>query len=154
MKLRQFGDCKTVSKREFKYAADWMLKRLVGPQRSSRVRARLFHTRIPTYGAYVQGYYGDLWRYDIHIDPRSRKHNRTRRSMLVDLAHELVHVKQYTTRTMDDVDEVLVRWKKRCVRARDYPYRQQPWEVEAYRMMRPLYDAYARHLKREGLTFI
>jgi hypothetical protein len=61
------------------------------------------------------------------------------RDLMVTLAHEMVHVKQYVRKEMDC--ESATRWKTNSV-AEDTPYYDLPWEKEAYRMQVKLAKSY------------
>jgi hypothetical protein len=61
------------------------------------------------------------------------------RDLMVTLAHEMVHVKQYVQKEMDC--ESATRWKTSSVSA-DCPYYELPWEKEAYRLQVNLAKAY------------
>ncbi len=52
-------------------------------------------------------------------------------SMLLTLAHELVHVKQIVSGKLKDVGDGSKRWNGK-VYHRDTPYLEQPWELQAY----------------------
>jgi hypothetical protein len=48
------------------------------------------------------------------------------------MAHEMTHVKQYAMDEMEDVDEVLVKWKGRCYNTNKVEYYDRPWEIDAF----------------------
>ena len=56
--------------------------------------------------------------------------------MLQNLAHELVHAKQYIK---GQLDPDLETWQRKAYKL---PYRQQPWEVEAYKLEKELYGKF------------
>ena len=49
--------------------------------------------------------------------------------MLVTLAHEMVHVKQYA---YNEMNEEMTRWRGRKIDVRNVAYTDHPWEVEAF----------------------
>ena len=58
------------------------------------------------------------------------------------LAHEMVHVKQFVRLELCDYETGSVQWKsKRYVRSPKY--KDQPWELEAYRLEDKLYEEFA-----------
>jgi len=78
--------------------------------------------------------------------------------LLRTLAHEMVHVKQYimgemTALSSDKNGIGRVQWKSRVVDEYDINYRSLPWEKEAYRMERPLYRSYCKHIKKFKFDF-
>jgi len=63
--------------------------------------------------------------------------------MLITLAHEMVHVKQYARGELKQlVRQPLYRWKKEYLPL-DTPYLEQPWEKEAYALEETLYDEFS-----------
>jgi hypothetical protein len=66
--------------------------------------------------------------------------SRSEKDRLVTLGHELVHVRQYLYRELEEADEVNnVRWHGvDC----DASYWDAPWEVEAFGLQDKLYNAY------------
>jgi len=77
----------------------------------------------------------------------------SRRKSLKVLAHECVHIMQYATGKLSDINPQQVLWKRSEII--DYPtkatvkeYNSTPWESEAIRMEEKLVRAYLRHLKK------
>jgi predicted metal-dependent hydrolase len=66
--------------------------------------------------------------YEIELDRRLRL-----RPLLITVAHEMVHVKQYARREMHDfvVDEKFHKWKDSLV-PENTNYWDLPWEIEAH----------------------
>ena len=63
--------------------------------------------------------------------------------MLITLAHEMVHVKQYARNELKQlVRQPMYRWKKEYLPL-DTPYFDQPWEKEAYDLEEKLYDEWS-----------
>jgi hypothetical protein len=62
------------------------------------------------------------------------------KTMLLVLAHECVHVKQYATGELDDNLSV---WRGRKVNSDKVPYWEHPWEIEAYGREKGLYVRFA-----------
>ena len=71
------------------------------------------------------------------------------------LSHEMIHVKQkakdeaqwrYDIKT----DTLWVRWKNNSpVKHDEIPYRERPWEVEAYALQDKYYESYIQMLSKE-----
>lgn len=59
------------------------------------------------------------------------------------LTHECVHIKQATVGDWHTPNGKMC-WQG--VDHSDTPYRKQPWEVEAYKMQKPLAKAYLKHI--------
>ena len=61
--------------------------------------------------------------------------------ILIWLAHEMVHLKQFVRKELWDYESGSVQWKsKRYVRSPRYD--DQPWEKEAYRLEGELYEMF------------
>lgn len=81
--------------------------------------------------------------YNITIDPKFGK-----RKLLITLAHEMVHLKQYVNGELKH----LARKKLDKFCGNDYPenmfYWEQPWEIEAYGRELGLYRMFIMDLKK------
>ena len=57
------------------------------------------------------------------------------KDLVTTICHEMIHVKQYARKEMDDWSGVgLARWKGRTFNAANTNYYNLPWENEAYRL--------------------
>ena len=61
--------------------------------------------------------------------------------ILIWLAHEMVHLKQFVRKELYDYETGKVQWKKRMYG--NVHYEDQPWEKEAYRLEDKLYNEFA-----------
>ena len=61
--------------------------------------------------------------------------------ILIWLAHEMVHLKQFVRKELYDYETGKVQWKKRMYG--NVHYEDQPWEKEAYRLEEKLYNEFA-----------
>ena len=61
--------------------------------------------------------------------------------ILIWLAHEMVHLKQFVRKELYDYETGKVQWKKRMYG--NVNYEDQPWEKEAYRLEEKLYEEFA-----------
>lgn len=83
------------------------------------------------------------WDYNSKDAPREftleiRK-DQSEEEFLVTLAHEMVHVKQYAYK---ELNEEMTKWKGQMVCPRSIPYDDQPWEIEAETRAKELYNEY------------
>ena len=62
--------------------------------------------------------------------------------ILIWLAHEMVHLKQFVRGELYDYETGSVQWKSKRY-SRDVIYSNQPWEREAYRLESKLYNEFA-----------
>lgn len=72
----------------------------------------------------------------------NRKSNRSQQ--LITLAHEMIHARQFVEGQLQQCGPLHYSWKdeKICRSANEIPYRERPWEQEAYKEALPLYRLY------------
>lgn len=81
--------------------------------------------------------------FTIAIDPKLGKRN-----MLLALAHEMVHVKQYAKGEMKDyVRSSKIKWQNQVIDSDDVDYWDLPWEIEAHGREKGLYFRFLDSLK-------
>jgi len=79
--------------------------------------------------------------FKITIDPSLGKRN-----MLLALAHEMVHVKQYAKGELRDyLKTTKSRWKSEIIDPEEVDYWDHPWEIEAHGREKGLYVRYIQH---------
>lgn len=77
----------------------------------------------------------------------------SRLNKLLAVAHELIHVKQYIDKQLEQIDANTFRWHKdELIDTREVEYTMRPWEYQALRYSKRLRHAYLRHL-RDMRTF-
>ena len=90
-----------------------------------------------------------------HLNKRAKKPITRLKNLLIDLGHELVHVKQYLNNEVFDYKNGDVRFKGLIFDASHYmdeeKYYFSPWEVAAYGMELGLYKVFCNKLKEERL---
>lgn len=75
--------------------------------------------------------------------------NLGKRNMLLVLAHEMVHVKQYAKGEMKDYLRVnRVKWKGQIYNDEQIDYWDHPWEIEAHGREKGLYYRFLESIKR------
>lgn len=87
--------------------------------------------------------------FEIGINPKMARHK-----MLLCLAHEMVHVKQYAKNELQ-TDSHLALFKGRPVLLRNdlESYLNYPWEIEAFGRERGLYLMYQLMVRQEKISF-
>jgi hypothetical protein len=89
------------------------------------------------------------------INKNSKKPHIRMKKMLIDLGHELVHIKQYLNNEIFDYKSGDVRYKgsyfDSSYQDNEELYYDSPWEVEAYGRELGLYAMFCNKLKEEGL---
>ena len=91
-----------------------------------------------------------------HVNKKGKKPITRLKNLLIDLGHELVHVKQYLNNEMFDYKNGEVRHKGVVFDASymedEEAYYESPWEIEAYGREYGLYKMFCHHLKQERLS--
>jgi len=68
-----------------------------------------------------------------------------RKTTLQNLAHEMVHLRQYATNQLFDyMNNDNVRWKKSLYDQDEVKYMDRPWEIQAYELEDILYEQYVK----------
>lgn len=92
--------------------------------------------------------YCDVEGYGSNNKPRSFtiaiKRNPSVRYMLMSLAHELVHVKQYA---LGELNDTHTRWRGTKVNDEEVNYWELPWEIEAHGRERGLITLFCEKFK-------
>ena len=74
--------------------------------------------------------------------------NLGKRNMLLVLAHEMVHVKQYAKGELKDFVRVKrVKWKGKVYNEEKLDYWEQPWEIEAHGREKGLYYKFTGYMR-------
>jgi len=81
--------------------------------------------------------YGDRESVEIELARESFDHKFLLEEMMVNLAHELVHAKQFIR---GDLHPRLYKWKKQD--CKNMSYGKRPWEKEAYLLENELYNKF------------
>lgn len=140
MKITAKGKPSKVKLKLCKDALQFYGARLLGKRLNDRVNITLDFTDKDL----SPNYYGFCdWEFENHrsrdfiltIDPSLGKRN-----MLLVLAHEMVHVKQYAKGELKDyIKAKRVRWHGEVYQNNEIDYWEQPWEIEAHGREKGLY---------------
>jgi hypothetical protein len=91
-----------------------------------------------------------------HVNKRGKKPITRLKNLLVDLGHELTHVKQYLNNEIFDYKDGGVRYKgvifDDSYNQDEEAYYMSPWEIEAYGREWGLYKMFCKMLKQERLS--
>ena len=78
--------------------------------------------------------------------------------MVQTLAHEMVHAKQWARGEMQDIYDhdngspKKTRWKSKLINIKNVPYEDWPWEKEALRIEKRLYDEWLEYVRLKTKT--
>jgi hypothetical protein len=81
--------------------------------------------------------------FEISISPTLRK-----KRILLTLAHEMTHVKQYARGELRDIKAAKVKWNNEIFNTDNMNYWFLPWEVEAMGMESGLYFHFLENIKK------
>lgn len=71
-----------------------------------------------------------------------------KRAMMLTLAHEMVHIKQYARKELQDyTHRDKVKWLGKIFCLKKTKYHKRPWEKEAYFKDKPLYEKFKQRNK-------
>ena len=91
-----------------------------------------------------------------HLNKRAKKSITRLKNILIDLGHELTHVKQYLNNEVFDYKDGGVRYKgvifDDSYYVNEESYYDSPWEIEAYGREWGLYRMFCSKLKEERLS--
>ncbi len=153
------NDHRTGRKEIFEEATRFYAKEIMGSRLANllTIKVHIRNSNCQKRGANVGGYVG--------MDPTGSKRQRTFRIVLNGkhdlatnmelLSHEMIHVKQKAKdeaqwRYNFKTDTLMVRWKNNPpVRHDEIPYRERPWEVEAYSLQKRYFQAYLEMLSKQ-----
>ena len=79
--------------------------------------------------------------YEMEIDAKLSK-----RQFLISLAHEIIHLKQFAKNQMRDLEsKKMTRWMGDYYVEDNINYWRRPWEIEAHKGEKTLYEEYINH---------
>jgi hypothetical protein len=150
MLLRTAGKPKKVPIKLCKEATRWFGKRLLGERLYNSIEVTIEFNEEEL-GSNIYGYCdwndtNDRARdFTITVDP-----NLGKRNMLLVLAHEMVHVKQYAKGEMKDYVRLnRVKWKGEIFDDDEVDYWDTPWEIEAHGREKGLYYKFLQYKRKD-----
>lgn len=77
----------------------------------------------------------------------------SRKDTLLALAHEMIHVKQYAKGELKDLTRParVTKWKGQKYISEEINYWDLPWEQEAYKNEKPLYNLFMKKMKEDDI---
>jgi len=151
MKIHTRGNNDKMTRREVRYATKWMSALIMSNQLMPNITVHVvFQTE--------EGLKGSTECIDSDVKPREFQitidPNLSRKSQLRTLAHELVHVKQFSCGEMRYTKYTeLIKWYKQTLHCEETEYWDLPWEIEAFGREHGMYVRYIDHLAKEKIRF-
>lgn len=126
-----------------RHASHWMRGYLLGNRLAKNVTLNISLSKT----LFQDGTVGECDFIDSNIHPRhftiKIAVKQSVKQLLLTLAHEMVHVKQFAKDEMFDyAQEHLTRWKKRIINLKKTPHAELPWEQEAWNLQGHVFSAY------------
>lgn len=122
-------------------AIQYFAKRLLSPQMVRNIGIRVVIRRtMPVLGITIIDDYnaaGLPRMFTIEINGKQDDNEKLRT-----LAHEMVHIKQYCKR---ELNEQMSIWKGQKVDADNIDYDDQPWEIEAHKLGDQIYEEFIKN---------
>lgn len=161
MKISVKGNNEKISKKELRYAIQFMAELVLSKRLIKNLYIELISQKFATVPSGFSKYHGDCMWLDGNVKPREFRirinSDMSKRSQLIALAHELVHVKQWATGDMRDLlrqpSFPAVKWKTDLINHEEVHYYDLPWEIEAYGREYGMYARYMDHKKDHKLNF-
>lgn len=131
-----------------KNACRFYANKLLGDYLSSKINLTLEFEKFSPNDKYIAFC---TWEFDNHYSRDfiiSVNQDLNKRSMLMALAHEMVHLKQYAKGELKDyVKANKCKWMGEQYNSDELDYWDHPWEIEAYGRERGLYVKFKEHMK-------
>ena len=146
MKIRSKGKPDNVPRSLCKESLQFYANELLGKRLSKNISLQLVFEELPSPYFAICDWNDDgpVHRNFIVIVNKTLK----KRMMLITLAHEMVHVKQYARKELqDDQYRNNVKWLGKVVCLNKTQYRKRPWEIEAYAKDKALYEKFKQRNK-------
>lgn len=146
MKIRTKGIPDNVTKSLCKESVNFYANELLGSRLAKNIKIKLVFEKLPTIiNAFCQ------WDDNNHncrsfIIILNKKMNK--KTTLIALAHEMIHVKQYARGELKDyLRNNNVKWRGKVFCLDKVEYWSSPWEKEAYRKDEVLYEKFKQRNK-------
>lgn len=143
MDLKVYGCKNTALKKDIISATHFYAKELLSPQMLPHVSLTIrFSETIEELGSCCVTFTNDWYKpreFDIVL-----KNKKSKRILLITLAHEMVHLRQFAK---GELANGLTRWKGESVDSDHVEYSMLPWEIEAASLEYILYALYKEHIK-------
>jgi hypothetical protein len=153
MKIQTRGRPDKVELAEIRQAAVWYAHRLMGPRLAKNIQLKLVFKQDLRYNRNIWAECGCK-----DPGPRPRKFvitmdaHAARKTMLLTLAHEMTHVKQFARRELIEIKaDVLFKWYGE-VFGDEVHYYETPWEIEAHGREIGLYYLWRESVRLERHT--
>lgn len=144
MKVNISGKAENISNKEIRDAVFFYTKKLLGHAMAKKITLDIIIDKelLKTFDMYANIAPLDAdarpKHYEMEIDAKL-----SRKQFLVSLAHEMIHLKQFAKNQMRDLEtKKMTRWMGDYYVEENIDYWRRPWEVEAHKGERILYEEY------------
>jgi len=143
MQIRTRGIPDNVSRSLCKEAIRFYGEELLGKRLSKNIEILLVFEKLPNIFNAMCNWQDDNHKCRSFVIVVNK--NLNKKTSLIALAHEMVHVKQYARGELKDyLRTEKVKWKKRTFMLDKVEYWSSPWEKEAYKKDQILYEAFKK----------
>lgn len=133
-----------ITKKEIEYATYWIAERLMGKRLCNVLSITIKFCDIKHDRAYCDILDDEKYPRMFLIELSK---NKSRNQILKDIAHELVHVKQFARRELIGFETHRIpKYNGKEINTDKIPYWEWPWEIEAYGREIGLFSLYREHL--------
>jgi hypothetical protein len=146
MKIRTKGMPDNISRSLCKEALRFYGKELLGDRLVKNINVYLVFEKLPFIVNALCHWEDDNHKCRNFIIIVNKKLNK--KTTLISLAHEMVHVKQYARKQLKDyLRSHKVKWGNRVYNLNNVDYWKSPWEKEAYKKDHILYESFKNRNK-------
>jgi hypothetical protein len=147
MKVYITGKAENISNTEIRKAIFFYLKKLLGNSSAKKITLDIIIDKdlLKTYEMYANIS-------PLEADPRPKHYEMeidaklSKKQFLISLAHEMIHLKQFAKNQMRDLEsKKMTRWHGEYYVEDNIDYWRRPWEVEAHKGERVLYEEYLEY---------
>lgn len=147
MRIITRGQPEKVNRQLCKKALEWYSEKLISERKLKNVEVYVKFEKdlFKKSAIYAECFDDDQIknRYEIIIDSGMGKSN-----MLMTLAHEVVHLKQFINNELKNINDNYCRWNGKKVDYLLVNYWDHPWEIEAHGREKGLYYRFLDSLKK------
>ena len=147
MKVNISGKAENISNKEIRHAVFFYTKKLLGNSLAKKITLDIIIDKelLKNFEMFANIS-------PIEADPRPKHYEMeidaklTKKQFLVSLAHEIIHLKQFAKNQMRDLEsKKMTRWMGDYYVEDNINYWRRPWEVEAHKGEKILYEEYINH---------
>ena len=138
-----------IKRKEIVFACEWFSEKLIGKRLSNNIILDIHFEDLGHFNGLISPMDDE---YKPRIFEMTLNKGQDRPTILKNIAHELVHLKQFARRELVDFDtRNQPKYLGSLISTANLEYWDYPWEIEAYGREIGLYNRYLEHLTNKNL---